>query len=382
MQRLGLTAAQLREYHATLSTSHTRTVTVQVLRLDGTPVTVLTPRILDGQVVVDADAEVSRTLTMSFLDPAHALQFDSESPDDGALYADRMLRVTYTVLVPALGAHVECVVFTGPLVKLDRSGDVVSVEAHGKERLALGELWQPLNLKKGTKKVEAVRTIMERTGETRFALPQLATRLPKGKSLDRMTPAWTHARKIANSMARQLFYPGNGVCTMRRWPARPCFTFTYGDGGYVCSDVAISNTTDDFRNVVLVVGGKPKGSKKRVRYTATATGLLSPARLGRNGAKRYLVERIEDDNVRSKQEARRRAERVLNDRLMSVVEVTFDSLPVPHLDPGDIVRVNTGGGTITFRLRRFTLPLGTDGDPVMSVGYLRKTYPNRRAIRR
>ena len=382
MQRLGLTTTELRKYHDTLRTSHTRTVTVQVLRLDGTPVTTITPQLLDGQVVVDADADVTRTLTLSFLDPNHTLQFDSESPDDGALYADRMLRVTYTVLVPALGEHVDCVVFTGPLVKLDRNGDVVSIEAHGKERLALGELWRPLTLKKGTKKVEALRTIMERTGETRFALPKVAVRLPKRRSLDRMTPAWVHARKIANSMNRQLFYPGNGVCTMRRWPARPCFTFTNGSNGTVVSDVAVSNTMDDFRNVVLVVGGKPKGSKKRVRHVATATGLLSPARLGRNGAKRYMVERIEDDNVRSKREARRRAERVLDDRLTSMVEVTFDSLPIPHLDPGDKVRVDTGNDVVTFRLRRFTLPLGTDGDPVMTVGYLKKTYPNRRAIRR
>lgn len=388
MQKLGLTRAQLAAYHDTLRSSHTRSVEVEVLNLDGQEVARLAPRLLDGQVTVDLDAEVTRTLTLSLLDPNHKLDFDSDSPDDGALYADRMLRVTYTVRVPGVGL-VDCVVFTGPIIKLDRNADVVSVEAHGKERMALGELWRPLNIKKGTKKTEAVRTILERTGERRFAFPDLKTRIPTRRSLDRFTPGWTHARKIAESMNLQLYYPGNGVCVLRDWPSKVMYTFSTGNGGDVLSDIAISNNMDDFKNVVLAVGAKPKGSKHRVRYAAVASGILAPGRMGRNGQPRYMVEQIEDDNLRSVAECKRRAERVLEDRLAQMVEVTFDALPIPHLDPGDKVRVKTtgdGGGqdgdVVTFRLRRFTIPLGTDGDPVMSVGYLKKTYPNRRAIRR
>jgi hypothetical protein len=63
--------------------------------------------------------------------------------------------------------------------------------------------------------------------------------------------------------------------------------------------------------------------------------------------------------------------------------VTFDSLPIPHLDEHDLVRVETPkGDVVTFRLQQFTLPLTTEGAPPMTVGYLRKTVPNRKRIRR
>lgn len=384
MQRMGLTRAELRAYHKALRDNQTRRVRVAVQNLDGETLAHLTPTVLDGQVIVDLDAEVTRTLTMQFLDPNHALNFDSDSPDDGALYADRMLRVYYSVRVPDLGRHVSCVVFTGPLVKLDRNGDVVTIEAHGKERLALGELWRPLAIKKGTPKVDAVRTLMDQAGETRYAFPTLKTRLPKRKSVNRFQSAWKVARHIAHSMDRQLFYPGNGICTMRHYPRTPLFTFNTGERGEVVSDVAISNTMDDFRNVVLVVGGKPKGAKHRVRARAIAPKHhpLSPDRLGRNGQPRFMVEKIEDDSIRSRKEARRRAERVLEDRLRSVAQVTFDSVPIPHLDPGDWVRVRTDDGVVSFRLRQFSIPLGTEGEQVMPIGYLKKTDVSRRRIRR
>lgn len=384
MQRMDLRASEFQAYLRTLRNSHTRQIDVEVLNLSGEVLTHITPQITDGQITVDLKAEVTRTLTLSFLDPHHQLNFDSESPDDGALYADRMIRVRWVVFVPELNRRVRCTVFVGPIVKLDRNSDLVNVEAHGKERLALGALWRPLTIKKRTQKVDAIRTIMDRTGETRYAMPDLPNaRMPVTRSLDRFSSPWTHARKIARGMTRQLYYDGRGVLVLRRFPTGPPqFTWNTGEEGEVVGDVAISNTMDDFKNVVHVLGGKPKGQKARVSATATAKWALSPNNLGRNGQPRYLVEKIEDASLTSKRECQDLADRTLEDRVMSTVEVTFDSIPIPMLDPGDKVRVQTDDFSATFRLARFTLPLGSDGTPVMNVGYTRKTYPNRRAIRR
>lgn len=388
MQHLGLTRAELRIYHRTLRYPHTLRIRVAVLNLEGEQLASISPRVLDGQIVVDRRGPVKRVLTMTFLDPKHALNFDSDSPDDGALYRDRMLRVYYSVRVPDLGKHVTAVPFTGPVVKFSRQGATVTVEAHSKERQAMGNLWRPLTLKKGTPKVDAIQTIMERTGETEFRFPSLKSRLPKTRSLGRMAKPWNAARRIARSMDRQLFYDGRGTLHLRQMPSKVGFTFNAGPQGEVVGEPSITVDMDGFKNKILMVGGKPKGAKHRVRGHATAPDRhpLSPVKLGRNGEPYYEVERRENDHLRSKKECHRRAERILEDRLRASVDVAFDSVPIPHLDEGDLVRLRTVDGTVVeFRLDRFVLPLTTPAEggdgPTMTVGYLKRRYPNRRAIR-
>lgn len=387
MRRLGLTQSESKEYRKALRGSHQRRVRVAVLDLSGNHVATLTNRLLDGEIVVDATQPVTRMAMLQLLDPRRSLDFDSNTPDDGALFADRMLRIHYAIYVTSLARWISCPVFTGPVVKLDRNGDILSVEAHGKEHLAMGEMWRPLHLEKGTKKTDAIRTILERTGEDRFDIPGLPVRMPKPRTLGRFVQPWKAARKIATGMDRQLFYPGDGVCTLRRRPTTPVFTFNEGEDGEIVGDVAVTHTLDELKNTILVRGGKPKGAKRRVQAVAVAPANdpLSPdpvRGLGRNQQKRWLVERIDEDSIKSKREAQRKADRILDDRLRQTVAVTFDSMPIPHLDAGDLVRVRTDEAVWTFRLDRFTLPLGVEGDQTMAVGYLKKTGIDRRRIRR
>lgn len=389
MQKLGLTNAERGVFHQTLRSSHTRRIIVRVLNLEGDIKADVSERVLDGEVVVDHNAEVTRSLTLSLLDPNHTLNFDTDSPDDGALFADRMLQVIYSVRVEGLTERVNVPVFTGPVTKLDRKGDVVDVEAQGKEALAMGAMWRPITLKKGMRKTTAIRTILEdRAGETRFDfldLDQLRNPgLPKARSYDRWTTPWEAAQRLARSMDLQLFYDGRGVATLRHLPRKPVYTFNDGTGGEILSDVAISNTMGDVINTVVVVGAKPKGAKEHVGAVVVAdkSHPLSPWRLGRNGVPRHLVYRVSDTSIRTHERAKAKADRILKDRLLSTVDVTLDVLPIPHLDPGDIVRVVSGDIDVHFRLRQFTIPLGASGDPVMSLGYHKKTTANRRRIRR
>lgn len=389
MQKLGLTNAERGVFHKALRSTHSRSIIVRVLNLDGDVKADISSRLLDGEVVVDNSAEVTRSLTLSLLDPNHTLNFDTDSPDDGALFADRMIQVVYSVRVDDLGDRVNVPVFTGPVTKLDRKGDVVDVEAQGKEALAMGAMWRPLTLKKGMRKVTAIRTILEdRAGESRFDFLDLPNDhnpgLPKSRSYDRWTTPWQAAQRLARSLDLQLFYDGRGVATLRHLPRKPIYTFNTGTGGEILSDVAISNTMDDVVNTVVVVGGKPKGAKENVGAVAVADKAhpLSPWRLGRNGVARHLVYRVQDTSIRTHARAKAKADRILHDRLLSTVDVTLDVLPIPHLEPGDMVRVAADDIDVHFRLKQFTIPLGASGDPVMSVGYHKKTTANRRRIRR
>lgn len=392
MPRPNLVGADYRAYLDALADPHSIRIDVAVLTLDGDEISRISPLVIDGQVDVDADADVTRTLTVTFADPSHSLQIDSDSPDDGALYADRMLRVIYSVLVPALSDRVDVDVFTGPIVAIERDGPTVQVTGHGKEELALGWIWRPLTIKKGARKTDAIRTILStRAGETRFDVPDLAPRIPKAVALGRAAQAWPRCRAIARSMNRQLFYDGAGVCHLRIRPRRPVAVFRSGDPrrANVLSPVTWSHDFTQVMNTVWFKGGKPKGQKKAVEYAAVAPKghPLSPIRLGRTNGDgdlipRYLVHEASNDHVRSKAEAKRRAQALLDDLLLEVLDVQFTAIPFPHLDPLDVVRVETDDFAANVRVRKFSLPLGLSQGQGMTVGYIdRVSRPNRHRIR-
>ena len=388
---LGLSAADYRAFCLALADKNSVRIDVAVMTLDEDELSRITPHIIDGQVDVDADGdETTRSLTLTVLDPNHALHLDSDNPDDGALYADRMLQVVYSVLVPGLSERVDVPVFTGWIVDLERDGDQITITGQGKESLAAGWIWRPITIKKGARKSDAIRTILsERSGERNFDIPDVTVRLPKSLSLGRAAAAWPRCRKIAQSMNRQLYYNGAGTCRLRIRPRRPVFTFRSDDPtrSNTTSRIKVTHDFSAVKNAVWFRGGKPKGQKKPVEFFAVAPKghPLSPLRLGRTNADgqkigRYLVMEQSNEHVRSKAEAKRRANALLDDVLLEVVGVSFTSVPIPHLDPSDVVRVSARDFSANVRIRQFSLPLA-GGD--MTVGYIdRVSRPNKRAIRR
>lgn len=391
MMTLGLSTAERRLFEAALCQTHTRKVIVDVLTLNGAVLSTVSNQLLDGQVNVDSEAEVSRSATVTFLDPSHTLNFDTDSPDSGAIYADRMIRIQYGVHVEALERYVYTTVFTGPVTGLSRDGATVTVEAQGKETLARGAIWTPMNLRKGMAVVDAIRALLStRTGETRFSIPDFRNTngkrltLPKARALDRYSEGWATALSLARSIDKQIYYNGAGVLVMRNYPGAVAYTFRPGAGGSIVSTPSITYRLDDLKNTVAVKGQPPNGKKGAVSASVFApkSHPLSPARMGRTGAPRYLVERIEDQSIRSHADAAKLAERILATKLREAVEVSFDSLPIPHLDPGDLVRIQTPEFTLNFRLVKFAIPLAPTGDPAMPVGYLKRLTPSNRNIRR
>lgn len=60
----------------------------------------LTPFFADGQVSVDADADVTRGLDLTLLDPLRKVQIDFDDPTDTGVYLTDMLRVYYVMTDP------------------------------------------------------------------------------------------------------------------------------------------------------------------------------------------------------------------------------------------------------------------------------------------
>jgi hypothetical protein len=361
--------------------NHSIRVRVEVLTLEMKPVSTLSNRVLDGQVNIDATAEVTRSATLTLLDRDHSLHFDSNSPADGALYADRMLRVWYDVRSPG-GSWIEVPLITGPVSRFTRDGSKVNVEIQGKESLARGVAWRTKTYRKGATKVDVIEDVMRKEGERHFSLARATAKLPGDKSLTVDTIPWEFVKALAASMGLQLFYDGFGRLVLRRPPGTSLWTFASGDGGSILTAPRVTFSIDAVKNAVRVVGTKPKGAKAKVRATAVAprNHPLSPFRLGRNGEGRYLAEFIDDTSIGSDAEAGRVARGRLDALLMQAVDVEFDSLVIPHLDAGDVVTVKTDDFTMQTRLDRFTIPLLAAG--TMPVGYNRRVTPRKRTAKK
>jgi hypothetical protein len=378
---VGLTHKQKLAFHdLVLGGHHSIRIQVETTALDGTPDADLSGFFLDGQVDFDGTADVTRSCSLTLIDPHNSLDFDADSPGDAALFLDRMIRVHYGVKIDFQDGQgnqwIDVPVFTGPISSLSRTGATVNVEAQGKEVLASGAVWKPLTIPAKTRKTTAIRTILkERAGEDRFHMPDLPHVLPKPLTLPRSASPWINARHLAQSLHRQLFYNGRGVVVLRRHPDVAAMEF---GPGCMLSELEVSYDQGNVINAVYVKGGVPKGKKDQVTAQVFARRYhpLSPARLGRNGVPRYLMEIVQDEHATTQAAVLEVAKHHLQRGLLQAIDATVDVMPFPLLEPGDLVRAITDAGAVTFRANTFSLPL-SPGQP-MSIGYLKNVSPKRR----
>lgn len=378
---LGLTSADQAAFLRGLVGSHQLRIRVQVMDTAHRVMGDASEMLQDGSVTVDATADITRSASLSLWDPAHLLALDSNAPVDGALYMDRMIGVAYQVYSPAYPVVVTCPIFTGPISKLTRDDDTVSIEAQGKEVFAQRPAWRNKNYGIGTLRTSIVRELLAETGETRFNIEAWTLRTAHKFGVAFETDVWQLAKKMAGD--RMLYYDGAGTLVMRKPLTRSVFTFRTGDGGTLLTKPTVNYATDDLRNIVRVKGGIPKGQKYPVQKTAYAPAShpLSAQSLGRNGKARHLVEIIEDTDLLSAADCMERAEAALASALKTATDVSFDAIPIPMMEWGDMIDTKTPESSSTSRLDQFTIPLKAGES--QAYGYHdRRATVNKAAIRR
>ena len=390
---------------------------MQLLDLNMKPVTglnELSSFLLDGQLTVSAGADVStRTLASTFLDPNAVLGLDTGSPQDGVLYADRMIRATYQVYVPEWTRQdkwASIPIFTGPITKFDRSSGVLSLECSGKETLA-GLVWVTYTIPKGTNKIEAIKQILRKGGENYFGNLGTTTSVTSSDIVGIVTPTssttstsstaatpeatvmWSQAEDIAQGMGKFLFYDGEGYVQMRDFPETSTWTFRDGNGGSVLKEPQVTFDPTLLKNAIRVEGKAPTtGSAPKASAVAAASHPLSPWSLGRmvspNGTignevlvPQYLPEFIQSDSYTTTAACQTAANQALQERLDQSIELNFDSLVVPHVEMNGYYTLSTEQPSIntSFRLRNYSIPLNASG--VMTVGYTKNQIINKTAIR-
>lgn len=392
MYNMGLSAAQKQAYQDLLQSHHSIEIGLTILDMAHNELTTVSNRLLDGQVTVDATSETTRGLSLELLDPTRALHMDSKSPDDGAMFADRMMRVRYSIINPLGTVRYTCPVFTGPIEKIQRSGVAVQVEALGKESLGMSRAWSSRTFKKGTQVTDAIRFILrEVIGENKYVIPDLPSKLPRNVSVGDDRLPWPTAKALAASIGYLLYYDGMGIARMRRVSGSSVFTFRDGPGGSVKTEPEVGYDIDNVINAVEVFGKKPEKKKGKTtkkqphaRVVAPRSHPLSPWALGGDGSAsqrkpRYIPDVIEDDSITTDAEARARANARLNAGLLESTDVRFDSLVIPHLEETDVCKVATDLVGAPFRLQQFAIPLAAGGE--MSVGYVKNVKVNKSAVR-
>lgn len=392
MQRLGLNGSDFRDYLTHVLGSHNFTIIADVLETSGKPIESVRETLLDGQVNIQREGPIRRTCSLQFYDPDRRLHLDADSPLNTTLFLDRMVRVQHVVRVPGVG-RVTATPFIGPVTKVSRDGDVVTVECHDKAAFAVRGR-PPLTVRKGQNSVAAIKRIMAATGETKFRLPEKnARRLKRPYSVgwsDEASP-WIVASKIAESLNLQLAYSCDGYLTLRPVPQTPAVKF---DRTQVTVPIQVDYDATQVWNAVRVQGTlkpkkKPKGKKQTDKQTKTkvekvaATAVararhpLSPDRLGRNGADRYLPKHVTDVEFRRQADAAELATRLLKQGLVQATAgVSTATVPLFHLDDDDVVQVETDTTTMRLRFSEASIPLGVSGD--MTIGNQRRVSVRRR----
>jgi hypothetical protein len=415
--------AELKLFEARLSKDHSIRITAQLLDRNMTYLSNLSDRFIDGQVDMNVDAErATRKLTASFFDIEREIGLDSgEDADAGLFFFDRLVRIIYGVYVPELTNRteeerwVDVPVFTGPITSYQRTGGVLTIEASDKESLA-GTVWKTLTIRKGTNKTLAIKAILKAAGENYFGdLYQTTGRLtkdlvlapapiPNSKQSGSVEPAvyWTVAEKLAAGVSLRLYVDGAGYVQLKPLNATtPVYTFndakTFEDlsflQGEVLSSPQVTFSPESIVNIVRVSGKIPEAtSSSRTTVAPTYTAVtpsghpFHPNYLGRRvgGAlvPAYYPEFIQDDSYTTVADCKTAAQRILTSRIKESISVSFECLPVPHLDPNDFCALRTVEPSIatSFRINSFTLPLNPN-EP-MTVGYNRllsfKSVPKRR----
>lgn len=371
MIRLNLSSSERRAYHNALK--HSRSVKCAVTlhnRNENEIASLTVPEswVLGGQVDVDVNTFPRRQLDLTVLDPKRKLVLDADAPSELSIFASTFVSVERMDWVEDLGGYVSCPVFWGPVTRFARNHPEITIEAGGKEMLALAPylLLAGHNLNKGLKVTTGIRRVLNAVGETRYQMPSVSKELTHKMTIPRWSEPWLIAEKLARVADRKIFYDGRGKVRLEHRNKQSVWSFLPGEESMLLSVPDVSYEFTAFRNYVDGTGGIPRKGKTKAHAISTlkASNPLSPAALARNGVPRFAVEVFEESQILRNGPLQEMTDLRLK-RLAEVgIDAQFDALPVPQLEEWDWVTTQGSEGNVVVQMKRWTIPLGNESMPV------------------
>lgn len=373
----GLSAADQAAWEAGLSRSHAIRVQVRILDKDHKLVGVADEGVLGGQVDIDTTQAVDRSCSVQIIDRTNRLGLQSASTSAASLVANRMVQVVYGVRIHGL-AWVDVPVFTGPITVPSREGSVVTLQAHGKESLLVGACSVNARWKKGVKKTDIIRGLLALDGETRMEIPDLPAKATVDTVVAPLDSLWDRAQGWARSLGMRLFYDGRGVACLRSPQKSPVWVVRPAN---MLDEPTISSDTTRVRNLVVVTGQEKK-TEKPIQYVAAAQAShpMSAVNLGRGIPRKphHIREDIDEQGIETVAQAKELAQMKLSEFLQAGHEHQTRILPAPHLEPWDLLSLQTGTEVATTMLQKSTLPLDGGGQTIGHHGVTRTIRGGRR----
>lgn len=371
----GLSAANDKVFREGLLHDHGFHVDVDLLDLNHNVVASVDKRVTGGQVDVDSSQDTERSCSVEIEDPRNSLNLVSSSPTDAPIYANLFIRIWYCVKVPGLD-WVRIPVFTGPITDASMDNGTVTITGQGKESLLLAGTSRTYSYGTDWKRTDVISNVLSLNGEAFRRVTPWSARLASQLSIGADDAPWPVLKTIARGLVSDssnypwLGYNGLGYAVLQSHSKTVKWFFT-ADSGSLVGNPVLKQDMSDVANFVVVTD-----SNNATLATARAakSNPLSAESLARNGVPRLIRDVVQMDGS-DKAAATTLAKSTLQSKLDSAISVSFDCLPVPMLEPRDVVNVNPGVWSWNMQVNKFTLPLTGEA---MSIGRNNTVMPSRR----
>jgi hypothetical protein len=373
----GLTARELDAVEAQMRRSYRMRVLIDLYSYRRHRVAGLASSRIAGSVQVRASREgPTRSLQVDLFDPSDQLNLGDNVK---VVRPNRMVRVRRGLFVDDLEDWVDLPVIFGPLSRVSRADDVLTLEAQDRAMFAVGPR-PAFTVRAGTNVGTAIRQIMgEAVGETRFRIAATSRKLTKSHTLSRELTPWALVQRLCRSIGWVAFYDGDGYLVCRRRSTTPVTRFREGVGGSLTTEVHTGYWDGDLVNQVIVLGGVISKTQITAQATLAADHPLSPENMRVGDVRWPKTEYIEDSEVDSFAAATELAERRLRELSIQQTTASFEAMPFWHLQEYDPYIVETPTGQVTASVQEMTIPLDCDG--MQSFGFNSRTPRSRRPVR-
>lgn len=216
-------------------------------------------------------------------------------------------------------------------------------------------------IKSGTNYADAIKKLItDRRPGTLFNFASTTRRTPRLIFGQNATDPWKDAQEMAAAIGMELFFDARGVCTLREEPDPDV-----GDAVWEFSDLSHPTMTAITRRTsaadtfnVIIARGESSAVAAPVRWVeedldpASPTYVLGP--YGRH------AEEFRSAMIVTPEQARDAAQALLRRHKGATEAVELEAIPMPALEPGDIIAVTRGRSRVAgqWLIDTLSMPLG------------------------
>ena len=350
-------------FAAEITQSHQLAVLAEVIDSDGAETQV---EVVDGTVTLDQQAAVRGRCDLTIVtDPDYDIQglVPNSASSLLAPYGNEIQLSRGIAYADGTSEVVPLGVFRIQDAQVDDDPSGMQIKIAGQDRAARfidARFEEPYQVAAGVNYGTAIEDVLQDAWPevpTSFALTaQLAPSLIAQEGDDR----WAFAQSMATAIAMDLYFDGDGVCVLAPVSlSDPVMTIAEGEDGVLVA--AGRRWTREGAFNAVIATGENTGEAAPARGVARDDNPYSPTYY--YGAFGKVPRFYSSPFLTTDAQAAAAAAKILADELGTTESVSFGSLVLPHLEPGDTVRITRARAGIDedHLVDQLTVPLSSLG---------------------